>query len=121
MSREHFLSSFQSPLVLYSEKLTTTERVHIIQTRQMFLPLPGGEGRGEEQTISSIARGSSRAVPQMRSRFFVTAWGDGHASVFTSLPLFNQDAQHWNVAAGVGAAPDNSHQQFLNIMTTLQN
>jgi prepilin-type N-terminal cleavage/methylation domain-containing protein len=49
-------------------------------------------------------------------------WGDGHASVFTSLATFNQSSTYWNVAAGVGSGPGEPgyNQNFLNIMATIQ-
>lgn len=48
-------------------------------------------------------------------------WGDGHATIFTSLATFNQSASYWNVAGGVGAGPGEQghNQNFLNIMSTI--
>jgi prepilin-type N-terminal cleavage/methylation domain-containing protein/prepilin-type processing-associated H-X9-DG protein len=50
-------------------------------------------------------------------------WGDGHASVFTSKAAFDQGANYWNVAAGVGAGPGEpgKNQNFLNILALIQN
>ena len=49
-------------------------------------------------------------------------WGDGHASGSTGASVFNQSADYWNAAAGLGGGPGEpgSDQQFLNVMATLQ-
>jgi prepilin-type N-terminal cleavage/methylation domain-containing protein/prepilin-type processing-associated H-X9-DG protein len=49
-------------------------------------------------------------------------WGDGHASVMTSKAVFDQSAQYWNTAAGLGSGPGEPgyNQNFLNILARIQ-